>query len=227
MLTYLLSRLTKPVKGRACNQKVLSVAHSIISSVRPRSFVSAVQVGIGVFFHRRFRSRHLINLLHSLGCSVSYSEICKYEASVTINTSSEVHDDGFVQFVFDNADHNTRTVDGHGTFHVMGGVQCVTPASAVQMTSRVPRPTILPKATVVGKFGFIPIVTHDRPKNNGLNRLLIEDVLSLELRPLNAQIGATYDWIWMAGPKSAAEPHTGWSGSWRLPQDKVRTTSRQ
>ncbi|KAJ8897634.1 hypothetical protein PR048_002983 [Dryococelus australis] len=28
---------------------------------------------------------------------------------------------GFVQFVFDNADHNIRTVDGHGTFHVMGG----------------------------------------------------------------------------------------------------------
>ncbi len=151
MLTHLLSGLMKPVKGSPCSKKVLSVAHSIISSVRPRSFVSAVQLGIGVFLHRRFRSRHLINLLHNLGCSVSYSEISKYETSVTINTSNDVQDNGFVQFVFDNADHNTRTVDGHGTFHVMGGVKCVTPSSAVQTSSRIPRPKILPKATVVEK----------------------------------------------------------------------------
>ncbi|GBN39545.1 hypothetical protein AVEN_257894-1 [Araneus ventricosus] len=47
LLTDLLSGLMKQVKGSPCKQKVLSVAHSIISSVRPRSFVSTVQVGIG------------------------------------------------------------------------------------------------------------------------------------------------------------------------------------
>ncbi|GBM66768.1 hypothetical protein AVEN_74314-1 [Araneus ventricosus] len=57
-----------------------------------------------------------------LASSISYREICKYGTSMTMNTLSEVQDNGFVQFVFDNADHNTRTVDGDGTFHVMGGV---------------------------------------------------------------------------------------------------------
>ncbi|GBM42998.1 hypothetical protein AVEN_88601-1 [Araneus ventricosus] len=65
-------------------------------------------------------------------------EICKYETSMTMNTLSEVQDNVFVQFVFDNADRNTRTVDGHGTFHVMGGVQCVTPVSAVQTCYCIP-----------------------------------------------------------------------------------------
>ncbi|GBN35352.1 hypothetical protein AVEN_89263-1 [Araneus ventricosus] len=117
MLIHPFSGLMKPVKSPPCKQKVLSVAHSIISSVRPRS---AVQVRIGVFSHRRFRSRHLINLLHNLDWSISYSEICKYETSVTMNTSSEVQDNGFVQFVIDNADHNTRTMDG--PIYVLDGV---------------------------------------------------------------------------------------------------------
>ena len=34
----------------------------------------------------------------------------------------------FMQFAFDNADFNTRTLDGHGLFHVMGGITCATPA---------------------------------------------------------------------------------------------------
>ncbi|GBM11001.1 hypothetical protein AVEN_1336-1 [Araneus ventricosus] len=88
--------------------------------------------GIAVFLHRRFRSRHLINLLRNFGWSISYREICKYETSVTMSTSSEVQDNGFSQFVFNNADHNTSTVDGHGTYHVMGGMQCVSASSAVQ-----------------------------------------------------------------------------------------------
>ncbi|GBM75646.1 hypothetical protein AVEN_162682-1 [Araneus ventricosus] len=73
-----------------------------------------------------------------LAPSISYSEICKYETSMTMNTLSEVQDNVFVQFIFDNADRNTRTVDGHGTFHVMGGVQCVTHVSAVQTCSCIP-----------------------------------------------------------------------------------------
>ncbi|GBO25954.1 hypothetical protein AVEN_65039-1 [Araneus ventricosus] len=47
-----------------------------------------------------------------LASPISYSEICKYETSMTMNILSEIQDNGFVQFVFDNADHNTRTMDG-------------------------------------------------------------------------------------------------------------------
>ncbi|GBL75462.1 hypothetical protein AVEN_194639-1 [Araneus ventricosus] len=86
---------------------------------------------------------------------VAFSEISKYETSVTMNTSSEVQDNEFVQFVFDNADHNNRTVDGHGTFHVMGRVQFVTDSSAVQTSFCIPRPKITPTGKVFGKFEFI------------------------------------------------------------------------
>ncbi|GBN73600.1 Copia protein [Araneus ventricosus] len=92
------------------------------------------------------------------------------------------------------------------------GVQCATPSSAVQTSSCIPRPKIIPTANVVGKLGFIPIVTHDWPKNHGLNRLVMEVVFSLNLRPMDAKIGTTYHRIWIAGPKSAEEPHVGWSG---------------
>ena len=31
--------------------------------------------------------------------------------------SDQQDPDGFLQYVFDNADYNIRTIDGHGTFH--------------------------------------------------------------------------------------------------------------
>ncbi|GBL78051.1 hypothetical protein AVEN_143357-1 [Araneus ventricosus] len=131
---------------------------------------------------------------------------------MTMNTSSEVQDNGFVQFVFENANHNTRTVDGNGIFYVMGGIQCVTPSSAVRTSSCILRPKIIRTEKVVGKIGFIPIFTHNEPKNHELNRLVMEDVLYLKLQPMDTKIGTTYHRIWMAGPRSSEEPHKGWSG---------------
>ncbi|GBM23417.1 E3 ubiquitin-protein ligase Topors [Araneus ventricosus] len=80
------------------------------------------------------------------------------------------------------------------------------------MSSCFLRPKIITTKKVVRKFGFIPIFTHDWPKNHGLNHLLMEDVLSLKLWPMNARIRMTYHWIWMAAPKSAEEPQKGCSG---------------
>ncbi|GBM23746.1 hypothetical protein AVEN_271111-1 [Araneus ventricosus] len=138
-----------------------------------------------------------------------------------MNTSNEVEDNEFVQFVFDNADHNIRIVDGHGTFHAVGGIQCVAPSSAIQWSSRIPQPKITPTANVVGNFEFIPSVTHDKPKNQELNRLVMEDVLSLKLRPMDTEIGMAYHWIGMAVTKSAEEPHTGWSGFREIAAEQV------
>ncbi|KAJ8875760.1 hypothetical protein PR048_023659 [Dryococelus australis] len=75
-------------------------------------------------------------------------------------------------------------------------------------------------ANVVGKFGFIPIVTYDQSKNHGLNHLVMEDVLSLKLRPMDAEIGTTYHWTWMTGTKSSEEPHTGWCGFMEIASGK-------
>ncbi|GBL92192.1 hypothetical protein AVEN_39267-1 [Araneus ventricosus] len=76
----------------------------------------------------------------------------------------------------------------------------------------IPRQKLILTANIVGKFRFIRILTHDWPKNYGLNRLAMEGVLSLKFGPMDAKIGTIYHWIWTAGPKSAEVPHTGCSG---------------
>lgn len=50
ILAHVLSGLMKTVKGEASDKIVLRIAYDIISSLRSRSFVSAVKVVIGVFF---------------------------------------------------------------------------------------------------------------------------------------------------------------------------------
>ena len=38
-----------------------------------------------------------------------------------------VQGNAHLQYVFDNAEYNLHTLDGHGTFHAMNGIVCVTP----------------------------------------------------------------------------------------------------
>lgn len=47
--------------------------------------------------------------------------------------------DLFIQHVFDNADVNVKTLDGHGTFHAMGGIQCISPSKNVEINMKVER----------------------------------------------------------------------------------------
>ena len=45
-----------------------------------------------------------------------------------------------VQYMADNVDHNIRTLDGHNTFHGMGMIATVTPAT--YRTGRIPRVSV-------------------------------------------------------------------------------------
>lgn len=66
----------------------------------------------------------MINVFHALGISCSYTEVRRYEASVTFEKKIDI--DTFVQFVYDNADFNVDTVDGKFTFHNSGGILMIT-----------------------------------------------------------------------------------------------------
>lgn len=61
------------------DKKVISVANVIISGVRPRSFISPVLFSLAIYLHRKFGSKILLDLLHSLGFSESYKEALKFE----------------------------------------------------------------------------------------------------------------------------------------------------
>ena len=87
-----------------------------------------------------------------------------------------------MQFAFENADFNTNTLDGHNTFHTMGGIKCVTPATNIEKSTPVSRI----KETVhvgVGTFGNVPIRIYKKPNTPGLQRITVR---SLSLSPEEA-----------------------------------------
>ncbi|XP_034250959.1 uncharacterized protein LOC117651244 [Thrips palmi] len=115
-------------KGRSGNMRrakavCRTLEEAIIAETRPRSFVSPMQVGLAVWLHRRYASRALVDVLHALGLCASYQEAVDYETSAVHHGRPAIEDSAFVQYVFDNADFNIRTLDGLGTFHAMGGVR--------------------------------------------------------------------------------------------------------
>ena len=54
--------------------------------------------------HCKYGSKELVNMCYALGFSCSYAEVLTYEISAAMQGEISVQEDGFVQFVHDNAD---------------------------------------------------------------------------------------------------------------------------
>ena len=98
-----------------------------------------------MYLHRNYESKRIIDILHSVGFSVSYAEAKRCEFSLMITDEEESVPEGFVQFALDNADINVRTLDGHGTFHNMGGIMYETPGASRDTPKDVARFKTVPK----------------------------------------------------------------------------------
>lgn len=109
--------------------------------------------------HRKYATKGLIHCLSNIGLSESYYETTLYEASIVKNPDRiKVSNSAFVQFIYDNADYNTRTIDGKNSFHATGRVMEVTPGSAVSVAADFDRLTKLPTAAEIDReFSFLPI----------------------------------------------------------------------
>ena len=86
-----------------------SISHSIMSVVRPRSFKSKLQLGLSVFFHRRFGSKLLIQIFSSFGLCASYNDALMYEAAAVLHHPPFIlppQTGTFIQYIADNADIN-------------------------------------------------------------------------------------------------------------------------
>lgn len=79
-----------------------------------------------------------------------------------------ISEDVFLQFVFDNADFNVATIDGLITFHLMGGIKCITPHWLVAKDVLIPRHQKEVPASVIARFGHIPIVTYSNQTSKTL-----------------------------------------------------------
>lgn len=52
---------------KKCKNKYFPLAHSIISFCRPRSFISLILLGLGLYLHRNFGTKRAIDIFQILG----------------------------------------------------------------------------------------------------------------------------------------------------------------
>jgi hypothetical protein len=179
-------------------RKSQAIQHCIVSASRPRSFISPILHGLSVHLHRKFGSRLLIDLLSNLGFCNSYKETMRYESSVTMNNVTSFDDSAYVQYIFDNADHNVQSIDGNGTFHVMGGLMCVTPATSIQPEPPFPRDIGSDVPSKLGTLGSIDMVWYKQPEKPGLSKITVQDIsdVKLNIEPKSATESRVLDFLW-------------------------------
>lgn len=89
-----------------------------------------------------------------------------------------------------------NTIDGHNTFHAMGGILCVTPADAVTYDQPASRKSTKLTAEEIANYGRIPIETYE--KHGGPNQLCALNINSI--RPINLTISPILaDFLWLYG----------------------------
>ncbi|KAK3917802.1 Putative F-box protein [Frankliniella fusca] len=219
-LMSFLNTVTLPRKQRESSERRNRIcdvlAHSIICTARPH-VISPIQLGLGIWVHRKLGSKTLCDILYRMGSCVHYSVIQEYEKSAVIHSRLDFDSDAYIQLVFDNFDFNTATVDGHGTVHSMGGMIFVTPSTGVPPPSQLPRLTSETKKISLSQFGSIPLQIYRKPVQNGLSQITAADLrpeVSL-LSTSQAESVSTarqLDLLWLIGNTGMPRIIPGWSG---------------
>lgn len=151
------------------------IAHSIISAVRPKSFVSTFHQATGFYINRKSGSKLMVNLLFNLGVCASYYDVALHEMSAIKAEVTTITPPVFGQYVYDNADHNAQTLDGKNTIHVAAGIVALHPPSALGTGNPVPKLTKLPLAAEVASFGNVPLENY-ADHGTSLKAIVYEDV---------------------------------------------------
>lgn len=185
------------------DNKVTAIAHSIIAAARPRSFKSPLLLGIASLIHQKYASKTLLDLLSSIGFCASYKEVTKFELSAIFHPQNE-REPEFKQFIFDNADFNTKTIDGLNTFHAMGGLQCNTPKD-IDQDLPILRLNNVPSVALLGKYGNIPVQHYFNSGSRGLKKVIIKNYVddTVTLPTLN-------DSLWLFGKREPFLNIPGW-----------------
>lgn len=191
--------------------KQFAIAHAIITSTRPKSFISSLLLGLAVTLNKKYASKELIEILNSLGFCSSYKDLQLFEGSVLENPQEKVYDGTFLQYVFDNADHNINTIDGRNTFHSMGGIEIETPLTLVQRKEPIKKLKNIPSSIKTGKFGHVAIKYFKKQLNSGWNCVSVENLSNLY--PISMSPALTSkDFLWICGRKNHPDYFIGWHG---------------
>lgn len=212
-LSVLLSGIICQSKRKSLHvaqRKCTSIAHSIIAATRSASFISPLLLGVGSFLYKKYGSSNLINVLSSLGFSASYNSISLFEDSCAFHPARNILPHAFSQFVFDNADFNSNTIDGKNTFHAMGGIQCVTPYDSIEADSSLPRVSKRIPASAKSTVGLIPLVSYSKGKTIGLGKINVSSVESIT-SPTKKTVPRPCDLMWLYGKWSCTLNISGWN----------------
>jgi len=175
-------RLNSIIKSRKCfddekyKTNVLSIAHSIITATRPRSFLSPIQIGLGTLIYKKYGSKDLLDIISTLGFCSSYNSIRLFEMSCIQHPPKIVMQNSFCEFVFDNADVNIDTIDGLNTFHAMGCIQCLTPFTSVSFETNIKKTNKILAANAIKESDHIDMHAFQRTAKEGLSSIEIVDV---------------------------------------------------
>jgi hypothetical protein len=166
--------------------------------------MAPLQISLGIQMHQQFASRFLIDTLHSLSFSSSYSEIKRHQSCAAVEQENhilEVKDCTSLQFIADNVDHNSCTIDGHGTFHGMGIIAGLTPG--FKCDSAVPRAEVSKESILA--LGSIDIKYYRRPTQ--LNNEQFQELRRIDFSDEFWNVDFLCDIIW-----PLRSPCIPWSG---------------
>ena len=121
---------SKSKNQKVINRRITTIAHSIISAARMRSFISPLLLAITSYIHQLTASKQIIDVLSSLGISESYGELRRLQNAVASRGIPSYDSTAFTSFISDNADFQIATLTGHGTFHSLGLMVCTPPVSS-------------------------------------------------------------------------------------------------
>ncbi|XP_074034537.1 uncharacterized protein [Leptinotarsa decemlineata] len=135
-----------------------------------------------------------------------------------------VGDEVFVQYVFDNTDHNAKTLDGNRTFHCLGRLAAFTPESGVTIEGSSKKCKKMPSAAQLASCCNVETVPYRGKQNTGLKTITFDDVSTL-LRNDSTQLPTHY-LLYLSGKSIFEKELPSWRGfmevlSLYLPQDNV------
>jgi len=150
-----------------------------MAAVRPKLFISRLQIGLSVFLYRKFGSKRILDILSSLDISASYNDTVMYEVAAVYHPQPYIlppETGTFLQFAADNADINVYTIDGHNTVHIMGIIKIITPASSIVAEDPITRWTTMPSANDIAGIAHIPIEVYENYGETGLSKIKVEKI---------------------------------------------------
>ena len=211
-LHYFLEAFTKS------KVKQESIGQCIVKAALPKNSLPPLLFGLGVELDHLYGSKWLTDELFKLGFSVSYGEVLRYKQAVvmtqTLDDQINSLKGSFTQFVADNVDHNTATIDGHGTFHGMGIIaSTITNTSNIINEIRIKRPEKLFKVEHLSNQNIIPIIPYDFPSQKRINSIALKPILKLSY-PYVLPNSLNTDIIWHSASITSTEskPRANWSG---------------